>query len=470
MNYPSTCFVFYTLKNHLIPFRSNMAIRIVLLLICGLAPLASAAPRHVYLTWQGDTSTTITVNYQTMEGSDSSSVYYDTEPRHGEVAKYRHRVTGSRHQIPGLADQRWVHWVELKNLQPGQTYYFTAGAPTNGFTAEREFRTIPIDHRPICFVNGGDMGTGPELDVLMHVAAKKEPQFAVIGGDLAYANDAMTNFFLWDSWLDKWETNMVTPKGLTIPMVLAIGNHEVRGGYNRTPADANFYFGYFAQDSQRSYYSRRFGKDLALLLLDSGHVATHAGDQAFWLESELESLKKVPHRMAFYHVPMYPSVRNYSGVLSDEGRKNWLEVFDKHHLTAAFEHHDHAFKRTHLLRGEKVDPAGTLFLGDGCFGKPPRVVQQEKGWYHAKVGSLQHFWLVEASPKRVEYRRSIKTETSLTFIRPTPKAPRRPTPISTHCQNRNRSRLNNAAAIISFDGVSRTTWSPASTATIQARS
>jgi len=374
------------------------------LLLCSLATSLRAAPRHVYLTWQDDTSTTITVNYQTMEGSDSSSVYYDTEPRHGDVAKYRYRTTGSRHQIPALADGRWIHWVELKNLAPGKSYYFTAGSTTNGFTAERQFRTVPNGNQTVRFVNGGDMGAGPELDILLPLAAKREPQFAVIGGDLAYANDVMTNFNLWDSWIDKWETNMITPAGLTIPMVLAIGNHEVRGGYHKTPAEASFYFRYFAQDSERSYYSRRFGKNLVLFLLDSGHAATHAGDQTYWLDSELESFKNVRHRMAFYHVPMYPSVRAYGGILSDHGRKNWLAVFDKHHLTAAFEHHDHAFKRTHLLREEKVDPTGTLYLGDGCFGKAARALSPEKGWYHAKTASLQHFWLVDASPRRVEYR------------------------------------------------------------------
>jgi len=39
---------------------------------------------------------------------------------------------------------------------------------------------------------------------------------------------------------------MVTPKGFTIPMVLAIGNHEVRGGSGNSPTNAVFYSRYFA--------------------------------------------------------------------------------------------------------------------------------------------------------------------------------------------------------------------------------
>src|SRR5437868_701416 len=45
-----------------------------------------AAPRYVYLTWQGDTSTTITVNYQTMEEAESSAVYYDTSSHKGKIS------------------------------------------------------------------------------------------------------------------------------------------------------------------------------------------------------------------------------------------------------------------------------------------------------------------------------------------------------------------------------------------------
>src|SRR5258706_1206117 len=61
-------------------------------LFCLLAafPCSSpAVPRHVYLTWQRDTSTTMTVNYQTMEAPDASAVHFDTQSRKGIVSDYR---------------------------------------------------------------------------------------------------------------------------------------------------------------------------------------------------------------------------------------------------------------------------------------------------------------------------------------------------------------------------------------------
>src|SRR5881394_3553237 len=126
-----------------------------------------ASPRYVYLTWQGDTSTTITVNYQTMEDAETSAVYYDTTSRKGKISDYQFHATGTRHEIEGLEDGRSIHWVPLSQVKPDQIYYFVAGDPKNGFTAERKFQTIPEGDQPLRFVVGGDMGTGPAMPILL---------------------------------------------------------------------------------------------------------------------------------------------------------------------------------------------------------------------------------------------------------------------------------------------------------------
>lgn len=364
--------------------------------------VAHAGPRHVYLTWQGDTSRTMTVNYQTLEPSGASTVYFDTKPRSGQPGAYRYMAVGRSHQVPGLEDGRKVHWVELEKLSPGLTYYFIAGDPQTGFTAERKFRTVPDGSEKLRFVTGGDMGTSADLAALLQQSAKMSPAFGVVGGDIAYANDMLTNYARWDAWLDHWQTNMITPAGYTIPMVLAIGNHEVRGGM--TPTNARFYLKYFAQAGERSYYARTFGKNIAMLLLDSGHLSKHDGEQAEWLDAQLSAHRNYPHRMAVYHVPMYPSHRAYDGSGSTNARLAWLPLFDKHRLTVAFENHDHTFKRTHLMQNSQPHPHGTLYLGDGCWGMGARTVDKELRPYLAKAASIQHFWCVDVTRRRVEYR------------------------------------------------------------------
>jgi len=376
-----------------------------LLLLLAVPALAMDAPRHVYLTWQGDTSRTMTINFQTFNPAATATVYYDTRPRRGQFLNYRYQATGSTHQIPGLADQRLIHWVELKELKPGKTYYFIAGDPLNGFTPERKFRTMPAGAEDLRFIVGGDMGIDPAAAKLLRQAAKLSPDFGVVGGDIAYANDMLNSYAKWDAWLDHWETNMITPSRYTIPMVLAIGNHEIRSKATTiSRTNALFFFRYFAQDRERSYRVCTFGKSLALFLLDSGHAAPHDGEQAAWLDAQLAAHAGMPQRMAVYHVPLYPSYRPYDGAGSAKGRQVWLPIFDQHHLTAAFENHDHTFKRTQLLRSNQPDAKGTLYLGDGCFGVGARTVDKTPRWYEAKAASLQHFWCVDVGPKRVEYR------------------------------------------------------------------
>ncbi len=377
---------------------------LLLLFISWFTIMSQAEPRHVYLTWQGDTSTTLTVNYQTLLAVETSTVYYDTNPRKNQIGDYQFKSTGTRHKIEGLEDGRTIHWVELTGLKPGSTYYFVAGDPTNGFTQERKFQTIPAGDDKLRFVIGGDMGTSPAMPMLLRQAARQEPKFGVIGGDIAYANDRLTNYAKWDAWLDGWEQGMVTPDGFTVPMVLAIGNHEVSPAAHPTPTNALFYFGFFAQQGVKSYCSRKFGTGLVLYLLDSGHFVPHGPEQAEWLDTQLQADRQFPWRFAVYHVPLYPAYRPFDGRSSAEGRKTWLPIFDKHQLTAAFEHHDHVFKRTKLLRNNQPDSAGTLYLGDGCWGQGSRTVDNIRRWYEEKAAPVQHFWCVDVSPKRVEYR------------------------------------------------------------------
>jgi phosphodiesterase/alkaline phosphatase D-like protein len=85
---------------------------------------------------------------------------------------------------------RWVHWVHLNGLAPNTTYYFIAGYGdiVENYSVERKFRTIPEGTSQLHFVAGGDMGVIPVAEEIARVMATKEPQFALLGGDISYAN------------------------------------------------------------------------------------------------------------------------------------------------------------------------------------------------------------------------------------------------------------------------------------------
>ena len=371
-----------------------MRLKSAILMLAGLAAAAAAAPGHLYLTWQGDTATTMTINFHT-PGPAPSRVHYDTLAHGGRRAEYAFAAEGTWRNVPGMGS-RWVHGVELRSLRPATTYYASVAEGH-----EIKFRTGPADSAAVRFVVGGDTGVGPAVGPLMARAAAQEPLFAVVGGDLAYADGRPDNAGLWDEWLGLWCRNMVTPAGYTVPLVAVIGNHEVDGGYGGRVEDAPFYMGLFAQNGDTTYYSRTFGRYLALVVLDSGHLVAHA-DQIEWLEGVLARHAAFPYRLAAYHVPLYPGYRHHEGEYARLGRAHWEPLFDRHHLTAAFEHHDHTLKRSKRLRGGRPDSDGTLYLGDGCMGRMPRVIEtlrpvdRRRRWYIDHSAGQGHVWLVEA--------------------------------------------------------------------------
>ena len=355
-----------------------------------------------YLTWRGDTSRTMTVTYQADAAVTAPEVHFDTQSRGGNPTAYAHHAKGDVWQIPNLPVERWVAGVELLGLKPGATYYFVSGDPQNGYTSERKFKTLPLDE-PIRFITGGDMSVGERTDKLLVVGAALEPHFCLIGGDIAYVNGDLTKFATWDRWFAAYESHMVSPDGYTIPMIVAIGNHETNKDTTNRFVHAPFYFGYFHQ-SAVSHFARGIGNDAVIFALDTGHVTPHGGIQAAWLDRALERYQDRKYTFAVYHVPLYPSHRQYDGGGSVAGRNAWLPIFDKHGLTAAFENHDHTYKRSKLLKGDREDPNGTLYLGDGCFGQGARDVDAELRWYLVKQASTVHIWRVDIGADGVVYR------------------------------------------------------------------
>jgi len=352
-----------------------------------------ASSNHLYLTWQGDPATTMTVNFHTLAKAESA-VYYDSVSRDGDLDAYAQKIEGVAKQIPGQPDQRWIHSVELTGLSPGATYYFAVPEGNGTHTKERKFRTLPMDGSPIRFIDGGDMGILPAARRLNARAAAQSPHFVEIGGDIAYENGDIKRSTLYDIWLKNWEDTMVTPEGFTIPGMFAMGNHETNDESEIPESKAPFYFGYFVQGGS-SNFVRELGPFGALIFLDSGHTQEWAA-QVPWLRETLQRYQDRPYLIATYHVPLYPSHRDYEGSASKAGREYWLPLFDEFALTVGLEHHDHTFKRSKPLRNNAVAEGGTIYLGDGCMGMPARSVQRSM-WYLEKTEMKRHFWLIELS-------------------------------------------------------------------------
>lgn len=360
---------------------------------------------YTYLTWrQADTATTITVNVHSDTTVKTLRVLFDADSAGGDLSKYRYSVDTTTRAISGVS--RLIHSADLTGLFPNSVHYFTIINPeTNAVVvSEKSFKTLPDDNTPLRLAVGGDMDVGSDVVTFNRLAASKSPQVALLGGDIAYDDGVLGNYTKWDTWLKYYTENMITPEGHLIPLIMAIGNHEVSGGYNGGLNKAPFWTNYFAQEPGKSYFSRKLNQDTVLFVLDSGHAVSHGGAQADWLTSEMQAHQSTKNRLAIYHVPLFPSVRSFSDANSSNGRKNWLSIFDNFGLTVAFENHDHALKRTKMLKGGKptTDGSGTLYLGDGCWGTGPRGVSSGRDYIAHSEGS-RHFWDVKISPSGMSF-------------------------------------------------------------------
>lgn len=348
----------------------------------------SLEPISLYLTLESDPLTSMTIRWITPQEDHNNIVYYKSMNSDSwDVAQGEHFIMPNRQPYV-------IHYCKLTDLTPSTTYEFKVSEQT--FT----FNTFSEHLSSLRFIVGGDM-YHDDIEYVSKMntnAALLDPDFIVLGGDLAYSAPKFNFFFSdnitrWLDWLKSCTKTFVTPSGRMIPLVVGIGNHEVVGRYNKTPNEAKYFYSFFRYPNTSSFYNLNFADYFSLFILDSGHTNPISGIQTEWLRKKLQGIDSNAFKFAVYHVPAFPSVRNFNQEVSKLIRKNWVPLFEKHGFKAAFEHHDHAYKRTYPLINYKIDPEGVIYLGDGAWGvKNPRSPKSKKNNpYLAKIASKQHF-------------------------------------------------------------------------------
>ena len=300
-----------------------------------------------------------------------------------------------------------IRWVTLDGLEPGTDYEFKL--PEEYADRAGKFRTAPdTGDKPVRFVTGGDMfHTREFLDNMNERAGAEDPLFALLGGDLAYANakDAKR----WYDWIDSWKENAVTPGGFMVPMIVAIGNHETitPGAWAPPnivpPHSAKFFYSLFlTPEKYRSNYTVDFGDYMSVIILDSNHSQPIVS-QTDWLAEQLEERESRPALFACYHRPTYGTK-----VKKDELgiRTEWVPLFERFGVDAVFENDHHTYKRTlPLLKGEVVEDGGVLFLGDGAWGVKTRKIPKSTHDlpYLASAQEKRHLIVVDVLGSVIKY-------------------------------------------------------------------
>ena len=295
----------------------------------------------MFLSWQRDPTTTMTVQWVGPSIPDDTTLRYVS--RTGDAWKSA-RFTSTAFPKTDFK----VHRTELTGLTPGTEYLFQIGKDS----PVMKFRTMPAkatDTFP--FVSGGDCGTGPHAIGTNMLAAKQEPQFALIGGDLGYDNGRSPGTAI--KFLRNYAKHMVDPKGPADPAGRVHrqprGRRRLQGLAHGCPL--------LLPPVRRALPGDHLRRARLRRLPEPGparhrpHLADRrrAGRLA---RGTLRDREERPHLIAVNHVPAYPSVRD-PGTAKDgklgtgeANRQHWCPLFERYSVDVVLEHHDHTFKRT----------------------------------------------------------------------------------------------------------------------------
>ncbi len=358
-------------------------------------------PVGILLTWQQDPTTTMTIDWHTTPDDQADpNIRYKLSG----TSNWQN-TTASNINFP--FSDRIIHRVALTGLEPGSTYRFQVGE----FQRHYKFETMPEAlNEPLVFAVGGDTkDRGHEARQIwmerMNAAIKEfDPKFVVWGGDLAYADGLRDQTWRWYGWFEANMNTLITDQGRVIPIIVSIGNHEVKNSYVHRLDDgvyeqtdefrksvAPYFYSLFAFPGQPGYNVLDFGDYLSLPILDTDHTNLVAGKQTEWLNQVLSERQNVPHVFPVYHVPAYPSVRNFDGRIAVEIREHWVPLFDRYQVPMVFENHDHAYKRTPPIRHGEINPEGTVYIGDGAWGVQIRAPHNpDETWYLERASQVRH--------------------------------------------------------------------------------
>ena len=357
------------------------------------------APKAVYLTLPEDPAHGMSVHWiEKGQKNPSNTILYQKE---GD-AEWK-KVHFTSHQP--LSDSSYSVKQSLINGLEESSYY------SFYFEGEKQkylFRTLPSKlTTPLKVMIGGDFAESFSLYRKMNkVAAQKNPDFVVLGGDIAYAcghrlfEGPHGSVSKWVDFFEEWQMSMRGERDRLIPVTAVIGNHDVASKDRKEKGKNALFLKFFPSSTNRAYKTVEVAGSFCLFLLDSGHLSLVDKQQKIWLEQNLQAKEKMLWKVPVYHLAGYPSTYLLKDSRPTNIRATWIPLFEKYGVKLAFEHHNHAFKRTYPMLDEKINPSGIVYIGDGCWGAPPRRV--EKPYYIEKSLRSSCFSLLSVTQESLQ--------------------------------------------------------------------
>lgn len=263
----------------------------------------------------------------------------------------------------GMLTVGTVHSVRLNNLKPGQRYDYrvvsmpvfevTGYWPKTGVEKESEtfsFTTFDPRKATVRFASITDTHENlVRIDTLMRHLKNDTLDFLVQTGDAF--NDIRSESQVWDKWLSPLIHGKLHQ---SIPLILARGNHDVRGAFARE------FVKYVPVEEDRYYFSRDAGP-VHLLVMDSGEdkpdstqvyaslnrFEEYRREELAWFKHHAATntrARSAPFRIVVMHQPSWGW--DWTSSASDAARSEWVTAANSAGVDLVIAGHDHDFSFT----------------------------------------------------------------------------------------------------------------------------
>lgn len=334
-----------------------------------------------YLSWEGNTSTSMTVSWETVRACDSVVDY-------GTTRALDQRVY--------VAENVTLHSVHLPGLLPDTQYFYrvattTPGANSTTFANISTFKTGPAAFRAFKFAVTGDTQVSAitQSSRTDWVAARiHTDELDPVTLDLSFVIATGDQFHYGDHRPDDIQRYFTQTRalGATVPVMTARGNHDRMGGgsgyrqYMALPADS--------PNPELDYEYIYAGCYFLVLDVSTYKPGYISPERLAWVASRLQAAQAYPYRFVAFHCPFYASQFPISYYADKLG-----PLFTNHSVTAVFTGHLHYYE--HITQG------GVHYFVNGGGGGVLNGVHVTQPYSEPTLSRQYHYLRVEVETTRV---------------------------------------------------------------------
>lgn len=329
---------------------------------------ARADVRHLHLTFVGDASRSVVVQWNTPLASRSSLVR--VRPAGGGAWR---RVEGFSYPLPGASSVRH-HEVHVCGLTPASGYEYAVGAAEPPRTWR--FRTAPDGPEPVTVMVAGDARTHPEIwGAVARAALRDAPDVMLFTGDAVADGGSMAP---WARFFEAGEALLAST-----PAYWADGNHEGMSAV---------YYDQFAlpENGDRAHhehwYTAVYGP-LRLVALNDVTVPDDdiRGPQRAFLDATLRAVDRArtPWVATMHHQPMHTDAVGHRP--DAVTTRAWGPLLDAYRVDLDLSGHVHNYESSEPMRADGTvvpEGEGTRYFVFGGAGAPLYDFHARAPWVH----------------------------------------------------------------------------------------